>query len=386
MSKTYKNKEKNIEETMESSKKLEDKLDIDNNDYFPKKEKFKSKIYFSYEKRLVSLIVIFATILVGFVICFRGGIETKTKKEIAYRENGNIDYSVYLKDNDYYNSNHLGKDRTYIASLIDNIKINFNYDLKFDKDISNDVTYKIIAKVYVIDKNRNNSIIYDSNEVLDSKKIKANDLIHITDSVTIDYDKYNNLVRGFKTAYSLSSESYLEVSMNINTKGDYSDFDKDIKNNSVLSMKIPLTEQTVAVESNYNEINKNDKFIEYSNTEIINYVYFIISIILFILLVIILIYISRYLIITRGRKSSYKKRLNKILKEYDRVIVNAKHDYDYGNLTVIDVKTFEELLDVKDNVEGPIVFVEINSIKSVFLVKHQESIYRYTLKDADLEK
>ena len=40
---------------------------------------------------------------------------------IEYRESGHIDYNVFLKDNDFYDSTYLEKDQSYVASLIDKI-------------------------------------------------------------------------------------------------------------------------------------------------------------------------------------------------------------------------------------------------------------------------
>ena len=50
------------------------------------------------------------------------------------------------------------------------------------------------------------------------------------------------------------------------------------------------------------------------------------------------------------------------------------------------VNSFEELLDVRDNLEKPILFYEIHKgQKSLFVVKSGNISYRYVLKLADLE-
>ena len=81
----------------------------------------------------------------------------------------------------------------------------------------------------------------------------------------------------------------------------------------------------------------------------------------------------------------YDLTLAKILREYDRVIVNSKKIVNMDG-EVIDVKSFNELLDVRDNIEKPIIFSEIHKgLKSVFIVKTSNETYRYILKLADLE-
>ena len=64
-----------------------------------------------------------------------------------------------------------------------------------------------------------------------------------------------------------------------------------------------------------------------------------------------------YLCVKLLLKSLYDVTLSKILREYDRVIVNSKKIVDLNNeKEIIDVNSFTELLDVRDNLEKPIIF------------------------------
>ena len=48
------------------------------------------------------------------------------------------------------------------------------------------------------------------------------------------------------------------------------------------------------------------------------------------------------------------------------------------------VKTFLELIDARDTIEKPILFVRINNIKSIFYVIDNDIVYKYTMKDNNL--
>ena len=86
---------------------------------------------------------------------------------------------------------------------------------------------------------------------------------------------------------------------------------------------------------------------------------------------------------TSPKKTLYDLTLAKILREYDRVIVNSKKIVNMDG----DVKSFNELLDVRDNIEKPIIFSEVHKgLKSIFIVKTSNETYRYVLKLADLER
>ena len=89
---------------------------------------------------------------------------------------------------------------------------------------------------------------------------------------------------------------------------------------------------------------------------------------------------------TSTKKTIYDITLSKILREYDRVIVNSRKPIAITG-EIIELSSFNELLDVRDNLEKPIIFKEIHKgQKSEFAVKNGDETYRYVLKLADLEK
>ena len=87
-----------------------------------------------------------------------------------------------------------------------------------------------------------------------------------------------------------------------------------------------------------------------------------------------------------GTSSLYQRKLNKILREYDRHIVIARGEYNIDpSKRLIKVTSFGELLDARDTLEKPIVYLKINNVKSEFYVEDSEIIYKYTMKEVDLE-
>ena len=53
---------------------------------------------------------------------------------IKYSENSLIDYKVYLKDNDFFDTDYVTSENQYIASLIEYINTNFKYKLYFKEE------------------------------------------------------------------------------------------------------------------------------------------------------------------------------------------------------------------------------------------------------------
>ena len=75
---------------------------------------------------------------------------------IKYNINSDIDYKVYLKQNDFYETEYLDKDMVYVASLIDRIKVKYDYNFKVNMNSSIDFDYKVIARLVIASTNNKN--------------------------------------------------------------------------------------------------------------------------------------------------------------------------------------------------------------------------------------
>ena len=86
-------------------------------------------------------------------------------------------------------------------------------------------------------------------------------------------------------------------------------------------------------------------------------------------------------------KSAYDKYVDKLLKNYDRLIVETKTDFDMSNYNVTSVKSFTELLDVRDNLKLPIVYYNIiEHKKGIFYIKNNKDVYSLIVKEIDSPK
>jgi hypothetical protein len=86
------------------------------------------------------------------------------------------------------------------------------------------------------------------------------------------------------------------------------------------------------------------------------------------------------------KKSNYMRIRNNLLKEYDNVIVNSKNDPNFKGYNVINCASFQELLDAQKVLNKPIIYNEyIKNQKSMFIIINDKDVYRYILKEADLD-
>ena len=305
-----------------------------------------------------------------------------------FQENGNVKYSVCLKDNNFFEEECLDSYMSYVASLIKNIQLDFNYQFNSNIDnLVNSIDYEIIAKL-IIEKNDTKTKYYEKEYVLSPKTtdftLKNKTLYNLNKKVNIDYEYYNNIANNFKSQYGVDTQSYLEVYLktNNNINSEY----KDIPSTATISVQIPLSQKAIEINFNTKEINKSTEKNIVSKSVVINgYLNFMVGIIslffAFIFLVITFVMIKKY----TKTKSKYDKFINKILKEYDRLIVETATSPDEKKYNVLLINSFNELVDVRDNLHSPIMFYNaIDHEMSKFYILNDNNLYLFIVKSKDI--
>ena len=335
---------------------------------------------------LVLLLPAIILVLIG-ILCFSNSKKVDNVKSISYSETGNIDYKVYLKENNYYDTSYLEKDMQYIASLINTINVRFNYELHGTEKLDYKYSYRIIANLKVSDKADTTKLLYNKEETL-----KEGELVEISDNnfvinedIDIDYGKYNNYISTFRSEYGLSANAELALKMVIDTNGQYKEKPL-LKNSSSLSMAIPLSEQTINIKMDTNNLNQNGT-LKLSNAGASTNLLVLMPGIISMLLGILLAVFSVYKYIRKINSDPYRKELNRILKEYDANIVTATSSIRENSSSTVRVSKFEELLDAQSQENKPIIFYEVDpDNKSYFIINGENTTYRFTLTRAYQER
>lgn len=353
-----------------------------------KKEKRDSSFYFGYSARTI-LCTLLLFIFFGLTLFFLfKTVNVFDSVTINYQENSDLDYKVYLKENNFYEEDYLEKDMIYVANLIDKIVIDYKYFFNIDQKTDVDFTYDIIAKLSIID-DAEQKVYYskDYNLVTNKQYKMINEsMYNINEQVAIDYDYYNSLANNFRKAYGINATSNLVVSMKIN-KVNGENADIKLNNDSIMLISIPLSEKAVNIEMQYNEINTSSYLAKERTISLGNSFSILLTIVSLVITLLLAIRLIRLLSLLISKKSIYDKYINKILIDYDRLIVENFSGPQLENANVIEIKKFEELLDVRDNLKLPILYYNVSKhLKSYFYIKHENDIYLMVIKAVDLER
>lgn len=312
----------------------------------------------------------------------------KSQSSLMYKEKSIANYTVNLKNNDYYDKNSLSSGMSYIASLIKNIDVTFDYNFISSEELKYKTTYSVDAITRVYDDTDKKEVLYEKTEKLvKDKTISKDKLMHndFSQNVVIDYQHFNDFVKSFKTSYGLTSSSDLTIMLNVKTNAESDKFSNKIDIDSTSSLVIPLTEQTINIKMDSNDIDNYKTIYEDRGFKDLNIKYlvaFILSILLELFFVISLI---KAIVSVLKERSKYDIILKKLLKDYDSIIGNAQNKIDETGYKVLNMSSFEELRDIHDNLGTPIIYNELKEHKfAEFVIVNDNIIYKYILDEKDV--
>lgn len=310
---------------------------------------------------------------------------------VEYVEKGDVDYKVYLKQNNYYKEKYLGEGMEYVANIINTINPDFRYEIHATDNLDMSYAYKITATL-LISKDSDSQPLYTRTFDLikkDVKVVNSNNLT-ISENLIIDYDEYNSLVNRYKKDFGISAYSKLIINMDINIVGKHSNNEDQMFINRTLQASIPLSEQTIRISIDTEEINNNGLLFAKGKITVSNILLFVVALVS-LGLVLLLLITSIRLYIKFKRRNIYYITLNKYINEYDKLVINGSYENTNIDETkfdnVVKIEKFEELVDAAENLSLPILFYEvIPGELSFFVVTNDKTLYKYTLDKAALTK
>ena len=81
-----------------------------------------------------------------------------------------------------------------------------------------------------------------------------------------------------------------------------------------------------------------------------------------------------------SKKTDYAIALNRILKNYGDIVAEIVSPVEIDNLNVIEVKNFDQLLDIEEEIRMPILFYEtIPDEQGEFIIICDNMAYRYVI-------
>ena len=326
---------------------------------------------------ILTTIIIFLSLLCLYF--FKQSKSLVNVGEYKYQEQGRVNYKVYLNDNNYYKKEFLDEGMQYISTLVDYIDLNYNYEMSYNTDKLFKVSKKLKADVKIVDSEKNDKVIFSKEEIIKEENLKDTKTIGINDNIKLDYNKYNDLTNEFKSKYGINATSTLYVTYSIN----FESIDGEIKDSRVIRIEMPLSKQMININKS-NDINNASTYIGRTSS-IINKTMLILGIVFSTLAVIALVALIIEIRTRILNTSKYDRFVNRILREYDSYITNSNEAFITTDKNTFKVESFKEVLDVRNNVDKPIIYNKINDDESMFVIISNDAIYQYIVNRSDIE-
>lgn len=340
-----------------------------------------AKKHISFEKRVIGLLVIVViSFFVAGLLIFKAVTHTE-KNAITFDEKASVDYNICINEEtygQYYSSSCLDENMEYLTGISERMPVSFKYNVGYSESVDKTLDYYVVSKM-VISKEINGKILNTVEDVLvdrTSYSVFGDEGEFLVD-VDVPIKKYVDYVKAYDSQFGLTSYASLEITF-------YIDNGNSIRKAAVLSM--PISTTTFSVEKAVVDNENQNLSIAEDDWGSINTSYAVVGLIFVLIGLLGIIKLADLVYKVMGTTNLYQRKLNKILREYDRHIVIARGEYNIDtSKKLIKVASFGELLDARDTLEKPIVYLKVNSVKSEFYVEDSEAIYKYTMKEADFE-
>jgi len=338
---------------------------------------------------IIMAVVTLFTVITGYVYHLRS-----QTFYINYTETSNIDYRVRYDQNSFYEEEWQDKGQDYVGGLIEDIEIQFNY--KLDTEASNvkyEYSYDITAKMDVREKGSTKELLPEERSLLENGAVlgqihDSNSPLRINQTILVNYDIFNDYVRGYVNNFKLDNLlTNLVIKMTININSTCEEYDSNSNSTYEMSLVIPLIDQVVSISESASVPPSEGKLLACeSNLE--KLAYKVLSFIGFSADLALAVVLVGYILLTRNTDVNYENKIRKIVNNYKSFIQKIKNGFNMEGYQILEVDTFEELLEIRDTIQEPVLMSE-NEDKTctTFIVPTNKNIlYIYEVKVDDYDE
>ncbi|MBO5416166.1 MAG: hypothetical protein J6A83_06005 [Clostridia bacterium] len=301
---------------------------------------------------ILTLLVIISAVTYGYI--------NKTYF-VEYREASDVDYKVQLKENEFYDSEYLGRDQAYVASLIDDVIATFKYELNTEAEGANyEYSYKVESQLEIIDDRSGEALFKPVYEIKEEQRFTHNTDVplRINEIVVLDYQHYNDLANRFIETYDLSdTTSALTVRVKVKVYSSSASFENTTVNEHVVALNIPLTEKAVNIEMTSSVPPTELKTIACdggSGKEVFK----VGAIILGLVDILVILFMVAFIYLTKNSDITYANKVKRITSSYKSYIQKITNAFDKTGYQILYVESFDALLEIRETLQEPILMYE----------------------------
>jgi len=333
-------------------------------------------------------------VLLGILLFATAGVliadRTQTHTSIApaprayhYVARQSFDNSVHYQQSSFFSSTPGAANTAYLSDLTDTINSQLHYTFHGSEPTDLQYTYSVKALIQSIYGSRTSddsaanvwSQQYTLLEPVDGSR--KTDSLKLTPTVTIPFTDYKQKSEQFKNAFSAAVTSQLVVTFTVHVSGTFNNTPFDDNKTSTITM--PLDQEVYKLATKYLNQEQHDvipaKSLRLADV-ITRY-----EIAVATALIIAGMACSMYGIRKQIIKSPHQRELEKIYRYHDGIIIKAHRLTNLANKNVVMVQSFEDLLNIEEEIKAPIIASKVSDATTHFLITRDDIVYVYTLGD-----
>ena len=334
-------------------------------------------------------IILLAAIAIGSFMIYNRMNQTYY---IEYTETSSIAHRALYTENGFFEEDWVDQDQTYISSLIEEMAADFTYRLKTDSSaLSFSYQYSVDAKLIIASKDSGVPYYTLEENILPLKEApaKRSSTVTITETVPIDYVRYNTIANSFVDTYNLknSASCTLIVTLDVAILSSNKQSESETSNTYTTSLNIPLVKDSFNAFSTSSSPDGEVKVLEYQNVADREIFYTAALYAGFLDLVLILALIV-FLNLTKNDDITYAAKISKILRSYGTYIQRMNGEFNFDGYRIIMIRTFNEMLGIRDTIQAPVLMMENydETMTRFFIPTNTNILYVHEIKADDYDE
>lgn len=297
-----------------------------------------------------------------------------------YKVTQDVKTDISYYDSSFYNGGP-GQNTAYVTDLTKEIKSTFHFDYSASESADLRYSYFVRAEVrgdYAVKgADKDNPSVWQRSYELAKPVVKNEQTkqFSIDPEVSIPFGTYKDTISQFRTALSLPLNSQVTVSCVLQINGTVNN--TPFTETRTATVSAPLDQQIYTLAVKFDKETKKQVVSQNQQTEknTGSSLRIVGAAILGALGMALVVYGLRKQIFT----SPYQRELNKIFRYHDGIIIRASRQADVAGKNVVPVKTFDDMLNLEEELKTPIVAHPAGSEATQFIIVHGDVVYMYTL-------
>lgn len=301
-----------------------------------------------------------------------------------------ISYTINYLDNSYFkNLEPSDGASAYVRELTKDINVDFSSSFNMPKDADITYSYDVTSKVstfYTPKGETNVEDVWSEKHVLLEPRTGRveNGTGRATAKVVIPFKDYSDQVLSMNNNLALALDSKVVVTFEMAISGEVKG--QKINEKCKMQVSMPLNQSIYTVSTEYQKREARTVVVDYISSPDAWWRAYTLQLMLMlgaVILSIIALMVRPWRFIEKDiERNPYKKELNRIYRYHDGLIIRTQRPVDLEDQEVIAVASFDDLLNLSEELRLPIIANQLNPGSTRFFVIHDTTVYSYLVEDA----